>query len=231
MEGTVLCGKNLLKDYSDAPDLAVILGQFRGRRIGVPGKGSIHDVILKASLQKTGLSADVTVVNFAWADQVLEAVVHDEVAAAIGTPALAAAVKYYAGGKVLYPPAKLWPHNPSCGILAGRVLLETQRDLLGGFLRAHEDATAFLRNRTGEAAKIIAGYLGFADEELVLEALRISPKYCAQLTDEYIASTMEFVKTQRALGYIDRDVTAAEIFDASLIREVHGPGEHYSDVV
>lgn len=229
IEGTVICAKSCLKGFPEERELAAILNQLRGCKIGVPGKGSIHDVILKDSLEQAGIAAEVEVVNFAWADQVLEAVVHDAVAAAFGTPALAAAVKYYAGGKVLFPPSQLRPHNPSCGILAERRFLGEQRETVMEFLRAHEEATAFLRERTREAAKIISGYIGFIDEDLVRDALDISPKYCAQLTDEYIAATMDLMRTQRKLGYIDRDLAKNEIFDQSLILALHGPGEHYSN--
>jgi NitT/TauT family transport system substrate-binding protein len=61
----------------------------------------------------------------------------------------------------------------------------------------------------------------------VLDTLRLSPRYCAQLTDAYIAASMEFVKVLRKLGYIRREISQDEIFDLSLIRKIHPGKDHY----
>lgn len=229
IEGTVLSGKNRFRGFPETDRLDDILKQFRGLKIGVPGRGSIHDVILKDCLDRFGLAGEIEIVNYSWADQITEAVIRVELSAAVGTPALAAALKRYADGKVLYPPSKLWPSNPSYGILADSRFLLTHRDAVERFLTMHEEATSFLRNSPEETAKIIADYVGFIDEDFVLDALQISPKYCAQLTDAYIDSTMQFVKAMERLGYIKRELLSSDIFDASLIRKVHPEGDHYGE--
>jgi NitT/TauT family transport system substrate-binding protein len=66
------------------------------------------------------------------------------------------------------------------------------------------------------------------DPDFVLETYRISPKYCAALPREYVDSTMKFVRTLKALGYISRPISEDEIFDRSLIAAVH-PGPHHYD--
>ncbi len=229
IEGTVISAGAQYKGTSKASELGEILGQFSGRGLGVPGKGSIHDVILRECLERFGLQDDVRVVNFAWADLVLEALVRGEVEAAVGTPALAVAVKRYAGGKILYPPSFLWPSNPSYGILADMELLGRERRTVEDFLLLHEQATAFFRERPVEAAKLIAAYVGFVDEEFVLDTLKVSPKYCAQITGDYIASTMEFAGILKKMGYIGRRPSSSEIFDLSLIRKVHPDKAHYNE--
>ncbi len=229
MEGTVFCGKAQYRGYPELGRLEDILGQFKGMTIGVPGKGSIHDVILQDSIKNAGLAGDITVRNFPWADMVMEAVVKDQVAAAFGTPALAVSVKHYAGGKILYPPAMLWPNNPSYGIAVDRRFLLSNAALCEQFLATHEKATALLREKPSRAAEIIAGHVGFIDPAFVLETLIVSPKYCAQLTDQYIASTMEFVSVLNDLGYIKIRLETDEIFDRSLINIVHPEIHHYDD--
>jgi NitT/TauT family transport system substrate-binding protein len=172
---------------------------------------------------------EVTVIHFQWADQVLEAAVRGDVSAVVGTPALAVAVKVYAAGKILYPPSRLWPHNPSYGILVDRKFLRSKMNLVERFLMLHEEATSLIRQRPAEAARMISRYVGVVDEEFVRETLEVSPKYCAQLTDEYIESTMLFVPVMRKLGYLTRDVSVDEIFDASIIRKLHPEKDHYGE--
>jgi len=228
IEGTVISAKAGFKGFPETSDLGDVLAQFRGGRIGVPGKGSIHDVILSDCLRRFNLEGEVSVVNFQWSDRLTEAVIHDEVSAAFGTPALAAAIIHYAKGRVLYPPSLLWPYNPSYGIISKTKFLESSGEIVGRFLLQHEIATSVLRDRQQEAAGIISRFVGFVEEELVLTALKISPKYCAKVTAGYISSTMAFVKTMLSLGYIRREIADHEIFDTSLIDNIHPEEEHYT---
>jgi len=229
MEGTVMAGKPRWLGYSDTPDLRAILQQFRGHSIGVPGKGSIHDVILKDCIEQHGLGAEIRIVNYPWADLVTEAVVHNEVSAAFGTPALAVAIKRFAGGNILYPPSRLWPGNPSYGIVADRRFLQTEEKTVEQFLLLHEEATAFMRKKPLDAARIIADFIGIIDQEFVFETLLVSPKYCAQLSKDYIASTMKFIPVLRQKGYISSDVVQDRIFSTEIIKRIHPESEHYHD--
>ncbi len=229
VEGTVISGRNQFKGYSRVSSLDEILKQLSGHKIGVPGKGAIHDVIISGCLESRKLDKEIEIVNFKWADQVLEAMHRGEISAAAGTPALAVALKNYADCKVLYPPSKLWPDNPSDGILVKNDILVNASETVERFLIFHEEATAFLRGRPSEAANIIADHVGVVDNNFVLDTLKISPRYCACLTNEYISSTMEFVKVLKKLGYINREISFDEIFDTALIRKIHTSKDHYKD--
>ncbi|MBA4373802.1 MAG: sulfonate ABC transporter substrate-binding protein [Thermodesulfovibrio sp.] len=227
MEGTIISGSSSLSAFSGTPDPHKDLHQFRGLTIGVPGKGSIHDVILSELLECSGLRDVVTVRNFAWADQITEAAVKGLIDAAMGTPALGVALRHYAGFKLLCPASRIWPHNPSYGIVAGRDFLKKERDVILQFLGLHEEATEFLRQCPVRAAEIIADFIGFIEAGFVLETLQLSPKYCADLSEDYMKSTLAFVGCLRRLGYINRDIPGDEIFDVSLIRTVHPGPAHY----
>lgn len=229
VEGTVFTAKGRWKGYPEMSDIEDVLGQFRGFKIGVPGKGSIHDVILNEYIDRYKLHNDIETVNFKWADLLLEAIVRDDVAAAFGTPALGAAIKYYAGGRVLYPPSMIWPDNPSYGIVADMGFLNRNRGLVEAFLVLHEETTAFIRTQAKEAAKKIADNVGFIDEAFVMDTLMMSPKYCSQITDGYISSTMGLMKVLKKLGYISREISRDEVFDLSLIQEIHPRGDHYGE--
>jgi NitT/TauT family transport system substrate-binding protein len=229
IEGTVICGGNELKAFPAVRDLDQILKQFIGARIGVPGRGSIHDVIISECLRQYDLQKEVEIINYPWADQVLDAFHRGDVSAAVGTPALAVAVMHYAGGMILYPPSRLWPSNPSYGILVQGELLKEEPEKIEEFLIAHEEATALFRNDPLQAARTISDYVGIVDESFVLDTLKVSPKYCAGLTGDYMASSMEFVKVLKGLGYIDRDIPSDEIFDTTLIGKVHAEKDHYDD--
>ncbi len=229
VEGTVMAGKSRWSGFPAAKDIRAVLEQFQGRTIGVPGTGSIHDVILKDCIEQMGLQQEIEIKNFPWADLVTEAVVADEVAAAVGTPALAIAINRFAGGKVLFPASKLWPNNPSYGIVADAEFLQRERVVVEKFLILHEEATAFMRNEPAKAAQVIADFVSVVDKDFVLDTLKVSPKYCARLSDEYIASTMKFVPVLKKLCYIHAEVPEERIFFRDLIDRFHPGPDHYGD--
>jgi NitT/TauT family transport system substrate-binding protein len=227
VEGTVMAGKSVWQGYPELADLGAVLRQFKGRAIGVPGNGSIHDVILKDCIERYAPGQGIVVLNYPWADLVTEAVVGDEVAAAFGTPALGVAIRRYAQGRILIPPHRLWPNNPSYGIVVRKEYLREHRDVVKQFLLAHETAEVLLRDDPAGAAQDIAGLTAVIDADFVLETLQVSPKYCAALSNDYIASTMDFMRALLRLGYIRKELPEEAIFDRSLINEVHPGPDHY----
>ena len=57
-------------------------------------------------------------VNYPWADLMPQAIAEGEMAAAVGTPALAAVASAWYGCSITIPPGLIWPFNPSYGIVA-----------------------------------------------------------------------------------------------------------------
>jgi NitT/TauT family transport system substrate-binding protein len=224
VEGTVMIAGTGTRTLAECSGMQDFLTQFAGKAIGTPPKGSIHDVITSELLREHGMS-DVAVKNYPWADYLPDALRDGEIAAAAGTPALAVTAARYGDAKLVVPPDRLWPFNPSYGIVVMRTMLG-KKELLTRFLTAHEEACEMIRHDPRACARIVAATTGMVDEEFVLATYRVSPKYCAALPPEYISSTMKFVGVLHTLGYISRLVREEEIFDRSLIETVH-PGPHH----
>lgn len=226
VEGTVMIAGARTRTLAECSGMPDFLSQFADRAIGTPPKGSIHDVIVNELLREYGRE-NVAVKNYPWADYLPDALGDGEIAAAAGTPALAVTAGRYGNAKIVIPPDRLWPFNPSYGIVVMRHMLE-KRELLMRFLAAHEEACEKIRHDPRTCSQIVAATTGMVDEEFVFATYRISPKYCAALPPEYIASTMKFVPVLHALGYISRPVREEEIFERSLIDRVHQGAHHYA---
>lgn len=224
VEGTVLIAQKNYRTLDDLKDLKAVLAQFEGRVIGSPPRGSIHDVIINNALEKMKLSINVR--NFAWTDFVLEALVDGEIDAGVGTPSLAVAAARACGAKIIVPPNNLWPNNPSYGIVIKKELM-LATDVVTDFLKMHEKASNFIRTNPFDSARIVSKLTGIVDEGFVMDAYRISPKYCAALSSEFVDSTMAFVPVLHRLKYISRKISEKEIFEYDFIKEVHKEPPHY----
>ena len=225
VEGTVMLAQKQFKNLGELGDIGQVLKQFEGSTMGTPPKGSIHDVIARDLAESLGLNIEIK--NYAWADFVLDALVEGEIPAAAGTPPLAVAARRFCGARIVVPPHKLWPNNPSYGIVA-REELFSRPDVLTTFLEMHEKACNFIREDPYAASKIVAKLTEIVDPDFVLEAYRISPKYCSALSPQYVESTMRFVDVLRRMGYISRQVSEDEVFDRRFIDTVHPGAAHYS---
>jgi NitT/TauT family transport system substrate-binding protein len=223
IEGTVIASHADAPAYPDEDNLGRILS--KSKDIGVPGRGSIHDLILKDVIEEYGLNVNVH--NLPWADMVLEEFIKGNVDTVVGTPALAQAVRQFGGGKIIYPPNLLWPENPSYGIVVTEDFLVSGRALIALFLAIHEKAAKILRENKEEASKDIAGFMKVIDERFVSGTLAISPKYCACLTEGYVDCAMRLSGRLKELGYMERAVSPEEVFDRSIIKEIHKEPCHY----
>lgn len=223
VEGTVLIGGQTFQVKETASDA---LAQFKGKTVGTPRRGSIHDVILRKLIKDCGLSYSIKIKNFDWADFILDAMMDGEVEGACGTPPLAVLAARQ-GAKIILPPCKTWSFNPSYGIIATQRLIRESPSLLEDFLVLHEDACNLLREHPEEAARQVHSLIEIIDEDFAREVFRVSPKYCAALPDEYIDSALSFLPALLEMGYLAQYLTKEEVFYTDAIEKVHKERHHY----
>lgn len=220
-EGTVMIASPGFMTLDDCGnDLLTFLEQFRGITIACPPAGSIHDIIVRDCLKETALGNDIHVLNYEWADLIPEAIADGIIKVAVGTPSLAVMAKRYCNAKIVIPPEKLWPGNPSYGIIASCDIIENSPDVLLKFIGLHDNACRLILLNTEKASRLVSETIGFIDSDFVRDTYKVSPKYSAGISENYIASTMRFVDVLHALGYISGKLRQEDIFDLRFVREL-----------
>jgi len=229
VEGTIIIAKKEYKEMNQLDNnMAEVLSQFIGKLIGVTSKGSIHEVILSHFLKKYDLSNDVEVKNYGQAEFIALNMKKGILDAGVGTPALAVFASTILDSHIIVEPKHLWANNPSYGIFLHENLIENSPEIIIEFLNHHKKASYLLRNSQSLAAEKISKTFEIIDKNYAESVLKISPKYCISLSENYINATMEFVKTLKNLNYIKKELTAENIFDPKFIRKVHPEQDHYS---
>ena len=223
IEGTVMIAKEKYNSYDDVGDVKSVLKQFEGKVIGTPTRGSIHDVIIRNLFE----NSDVSIKNYQWADFIPDAISENEIAAGVGTPSLATVADMQLETKIIVPPNKLWPYNPSYGIVVQEDMIKEDEEFILSFITAHEEACNMIRNQPEQAAEIAAEEMGVVDKEFVLKTYSISPRYCAKIPQEYIKSTMDFLPVLKKLGYLKQNLEPEDIFELKFINQVHKEPAHY----
>lgn len=223
VEGTLMIANQSYNSYDDLGDIELVLNQFSGKTIGSPTRGSIHDVIIRSIVK----DKEISIKNYQWADFIPDAIIDSKIEAGVGTPSLAIVATKHFDSKIILPPGKLWPYNPSYGIVVQEDLITNSEQYIRSFLKAHEDASNLIRNDPDIAAEIASQEMGVVDKEFVLNTYKISPRYCAKIPNEYIQSTMDFIPVLKELGYMNQDLKIENIFNLKFIEEIHKEDAHY----
>jgi NitT/TauT family transport system substrate-binding protein len=229
VEGTVLTAGKQFKALSELGNLGKTLAQFKGGTVGTPTKGSIHDVIIRHLVEEAGLQEYVRIKNFEWADFILEAMEEKVVDAGCGTPPLAVLASRFLNARIVLPARDMWAFSPSYGIVATETMIRESPELLESFLRLHEDACNLIRLKPNEAARAAARAIGIMNEDFLLDVFKVSPKYCASVPRELVESTLAFNSVLRNMGYMDKPLKKADIFDTKLVDGIHKEKPHYDD--
>ena len=224
VEGTVMIGR---EEFCSSEEQSTddVLKKFAGKKIGAPSSGSIHDVIARFLIKESN-AENIEVINYAWADLIPDAIKAGEIDGAFGTPPLSVVANKWFGYSVVIPASRIWPFNPSYGIVVTEKTLQ-EKELLKGFLGLHEKACNLVIENPKEAAKITSDEIKVVDSGFVQKVFSVSPRYCAALPEEYVNATTAFMPALKNMEYIRRDLKVEEIFDFSLIEEVHPEPHHY----
>jgi len=229
IEGTIMLASKMYKTMAQFNNnLSDTFSQFKGHTIGVPSKGSIHDVILNFYLKKYSLLNDIEVKHYKQAEFIATDMQKEILEGGIGTPALAVFASTIFDSHLIIPPEVLWKDNPSYGIFFHEDIIDKEPEIVFKFLNHNKVASLTLRESPTKAAEIISTTFEILTQNYVSAVLEISPKYCIALSEGYVKSTMEFVRTLKDLGYINKELRISDIFDFKFIQEVHPESEHYS---
>jgi NitT/TauT family transport system substrate-binding protein len=228
VEGTIMCAKKKYKDDTQLDNnLPKVMSQFKGAAIGVPAKGSIHDVILNYYMDKYKLQDEIEVINYKQPELIALDMKKNKLEGGVGTPCLAVFASTLLESRLIIRADNLWDNNPSYGVFFHENLIKKNPELVLGFLTLHKKSATLLRKSPDLAAKLIANTVEMTTEEYVKEVLKISPKYCIALSEGYVKSTVEFIGALHRLGYIKRTLNVADIFEFRFIEKVHPEHHHY----
>jgi len=229
VEGTIMVASKTYKTMASLNNnLSETFSQFKGHPIGVPSEGSIHDVILNFYLKKYDLLDDVEVKHYKQAEFIATDMQKGILEGGVGTPALAVFASTIFDSQLIIPPEVLWKDNPSYGIFFHEDIIDKEPEVVLKFLNYNKTASLMLRESPTRAAEIISTTFEILTQKYVSAVLEISPKYCIALSEGYVKSTMEFVRTLKDLGYVKKELRISDIFDFNFIQEVHPESEHYS---
>ena len=181
---------------------------LKGRKVAVPGNGSVQDFLLRRSLEKQGVaSADVRIITIGPAEMG-NALENGQIDAYVAWQPYPARSVLSGKGRVLAASSDLWAGHPCCALVMSR---KAAPDDVKAVLRAHVEAIAYIREHPEEAVRSAVKHTGM-DEATVREALShvtYTPAPSFDGEEEYVRflNTFGYIKVEDSKaftnGFID----------------------------
>ena len=198
---------------------------LKGLKIATFPPGSIQDTILKKWLKDHGLNPDLDLEIVSMGPGEAVTAINAGAVNGVFLPApYPTLIEQKGTGKIVAYSGEMWPNHACCCLLVSDELINDHPELVEQIVRTHINATEYNKEHVDEAAEIFTKKIQGSDIEIVKKSLENWDG--AWISDPHleINSTLEYVKVDYEMGYIDKLLTEKDLFDTSFYDKImEGP--------
>jgi NitT/TauT family transport system substrate-binding protein len=177
---------------------------LEGKTVAIPGHSTVQDFLLQKALHKFKVDPKKVSVIVLKPPEMIGALKTDQIDAFIAWEPYPAKAQTMGVGRVLLTSGEIWKNHPCCVLIADDGFRKLNPKEVRAMVKAHVDATDFIRESPEEAVKIGMKYTGM-DEETVRTAMK-NVNYTYELS---IAGETEYVDFLSRLKYLNVPNTEA----------------------
>lgn len=187
------------------------IADLKGKKIAIPQKGSVQDILLKEMLIKNNIRVDEVNITTSEVPYMPESLLFKKFDAFIAWEPYVSVASLDDNETALAYSKDIWQYHPCCVVITTDSFAKKEPDNLRKFLNVHTKATDYINNNREETALITSKKLG-TDLEVEEEGLK-HIEFVSIPTDEFIANVYKFIEYQKQLGYIKNNITSHQLFD------------------
>jgi NitT/TauT family transport system substrate-binding protein len=190
-----------------------------GLHIGTLPPGTAQDVILKEWLLKNNVNLSKINITAMGPGDAVKAMLTGKVDGVFLPQPAPAMIEIAGKGKSVLTSGEIWPNHACCGIIVSGKLIRDNPELVDQIVKAHINATNYINAHPDEAARIYSNRTG---QDLAMAQYSIKTWDGRWTSDPYqlINDTLEFANFQYNLKYVQRRMTAKDLFDLSFYDKV-----------
>lgn len=117
-------------------------------------------------------------------------------------------------GRSVIASGEMWPNHACCSLVVSGKLIRENPELVRQIVRIHNNATEYINEHPDEAAEIYAKKTG-QDIDQVKKSLQTWDGKWISDPHKEIPSTLEYAAEDYELKYIEKNLTAEDLFDTS----------------
>lgn len=184
---------------------------LKGKKIAIPQKGSVQDILLKKMLIKNNISHNEVDITTSEVPYMPESLLFKKFDAFVAWEPYVSVASLNDNETVLAYSEDIWQYHPCCVIIATDSFVKKESHNLRKFLKVHAKATDYINNNKEETALITSKKLG-TNLKVEEEGLK-HVKFVSVPTDDFITNVYMFIGYQKQLGYIKNNITKDQLFD------------------
>lgn len=191
------------------------IADLKNKRIAIPQKGSVQDVLLKETLIKNNISVDSVNITESEVPYMSRSLLLNKFDAFVAWEPYPSAATIEDNETVLAYSQDLWNDHPCCVVVTTDDYARDKTSKLQKVLKIHSQSTEYINSHKDEAAFIISKKLG-TDVEVEKEGLN-HVEYISKPSEEFIGNVFKMVEIQNQLGYIKKGLNREQLFNLQYI--------------
>jgi NitT/TauT family transport system substrate-binding protein len=208
--------------YEMGGDELATIRQFKGKKIGIPPRGSIEDAEVRDLVRRAGMKdgEDIFLVNYNTVPSLPDLLEEREIDAMVVWPPFNAVSLSRGNTEIIIDAQHLWWNAPCCCLAIHTDLTRDYPDFVREFVKIHVMASRFIMMYPDVAADFASKELKL-DKKIIMTSFDLAPRYCAKISEDYIQASEKFSRSLYESGYAKNILTREEIFDLRFINDVH----------
>lgn len=190
-----------------------------GLKIATFPPGSVMDIVLKKFLTDNNVSIDdVEIVPMGPGDA-MTAIASGAVDGVFLPHPIPAIIELEGNGRSIVRSGEMWADHACCCLLVSGELIRDHPDLVKEIVRTHIKATEYVNENQNESAEIFAEKIGYDLNTVNYSIGHWDGKWISNPHIE-LECTLEFANISYDLGYINRSLTAEDLFNTSFYNSI-----------
>ncbi len=200
----------------DAP--VTDIRELAKKRAAIPGHSTVQDFLLKKALTAAGMDPKGVNVIVLKPPEMIGALQTGQIDAFIAWEPHPAKAQTMGVGRVLLTSRQIWNDHPCCVLVASdRFLAERPLDA-GAMVRAHVEATDFIRANPEEAVRIGMKYTGMDEQTIRLALKNVTYTYALSIDGE--REYVDFLSRMKYIEVNDPEAFVRKFINPDILREI-----------
>jgi len=189
----------------DAPEATI--HDLEGKRIAIPGHSTVQDFLLKKAFMKFNVDPKKVHIIVLKPPEMIGALKTGQIDAFIAWEPYPAKARTMGVGRILLTSNEIWKNHPCCVLVVDNRFLAKRPQDARALVKAHVEATDFIKAFPDEAVKIGVKYTGMDAETVRLAMKNVNYTYILSVDGEteYVAflSRLRYIKMPDTTAFVN----------------------------
>ncbi|WP_414469048.1 ABC transporter substrate-binding protein [Methanobacterium sp. ACI-7] len=193
------------------------INDLKSKRVAIPQKGSVQDILLKDTLKSNNISlSDVQIIE-SEVPYMPKSLLFNKFDAFVAWEPYPSAAQIDENETILAYSEELWEDHPCCVIITTDDYAKSSTNKLNKILSVHREATNYINSHKNETVLIISKKLG-TEIEVEEESLK-HVEFVSDLSDNFVNNVFKIVEIQKQLEYTKNNITKEQLFNFQYMKQ------------